>query len=219
VVRRGLHDAFGRLLLAVDHVPQQNLVAPHALCLSQAHELLHSQNHFLIADLRVHRLERQRHRGLGLRGRGARHRVQGLGDLRGDIRENRGDRWRQKAGRGILVFERRVFDHQQANALQRRVQVTQCQHDGRARTVAAQETRLARGAENERVERIVQRLAELDSEIGGSAMQDFAARVIERNRAITRVRQRLLQVGNPARRDFNDLLVEHRRADGRLARI
>ena len=128
-------------------------------------------------------------------------------------------RGRQEAGRGIFVFERRVFDHQQADALQRRMQVAQCQHDGRARALAAQEARLARGAEHERVERIVQRLAEFDAEIGGGAMQDFAARVIERDRAITRVRQRLLEGGNPARRNFNDLLVEHRRTDGRLARI
>ena len=98
-------------------------------------------------------------------------------------------------------------------------EVAQCQHDRRARALAAQEARLARGAQHERVERIVQRLAELDAEIGGGAMQDFAAGVIERDRAITRVRQRLLQVGDPARRNFNDLLVEHRRADGRLACI
>ena len=49
--------------------------------------------------------------------------------------------------------------------------------------------------------------------------KDFAARVVQRNGAVARMRQRLLQVGNPARRNFNDLLVEHRRADGRLARI
>ena len=128
-------------------------------------------------------------------------------------------RGREKTRRGIFVFERRVFDHQQADALQRGMQVAQCQHDGRARALAAQEARLARRAEHEGVQRIVQRLAELDAEIGGGAMQDFAARVVQRDRAITRVRQRLLQAGHPARRNFNDLLVEHRRTDGRLARI
>ena len=128
-------------------------------------------------------------------------------------------RRREKARGGIFVFGRRVFDHQQAYALQRRVEIAQCQHDGRARALAAQETRLARRAEHEGVERIVQRLAKFDAEIGGGAVQHFAARVIQRDRAITRVRQRMLQAGNPARRDFNDLLVEHRRTDGRLARF
>ena len=33
------------------------------------------------------------------------------------------------------------------------------------------------------------------------------------------MRQRLLQAGHPARRNFDDLLVEHRRTNGRLARI
>ena len=198
VIRRGLHDALGRLFLAVDHVPQQDFEAAHAFGLSQAHELLHAQHHFLIANLRVHRLERQRHGRLRLRRRGARHRVQGLRDLGGDVRKNRGDRGRQESRRRIFVFERRIFDHQQADALQRRMQIAQRQHDRRARALAAQEARLARRAEHERVERIVQRLAELDAEIGGGAMQDFAARVIERDRAITRVRQRLLEGRNPA---------------------
>ena len=62
-------------------------------------------------------------------------------------------------------------------------------------------------------------LAEFNAEIGGSAVEDFAARVIQRNRAIARVRQRLLEVGNPTRRNFNDLLVEHRRTNGRLPRV
>jgi hypothetical protein len=39
---------------------------------AQAHQLLHAQHHFLFADLRVHRFQRQRHRSLGLRRRGAR---------------------------------------------------------------------------------------------------------------------------------------------------
>ena len=220
VIRGGLHDAFGRLFLAVDHVPQQHFEAAHALRLAQAHELLHAQHHFLIADLRVHRLERQRHRGLAASAAWCAAWRAGSGRPRRRCpRESCLHRGREKARRGILVFERRVFDHQQADALQRRVQIAQRQHDGGARALAAQETRLARRAEHERVERVVQRLAELDAEIGGGAMQDFAARVIQRDRAITRVRQRLLQVGNPARRNFNDLLVEHRRTDGRLARI
>ena len=67
VIRRGLHDALGRLFFAVDHVPQQHFEAADAFGLAQAHELLHAQHHFLIADLRVHRFERQRHGRLRLR--------------------------------------------------------------------------------------------------------------------------------------------------------
>ena len=121
--------------------------------------------------------------------------------------------------RGILVFGRRVFDDQQADALERGMQVAQRQHDGGARALAAQEARLARRAEHEGIERIVQRLAELDAEIRGRAVEDFAARVV---RARSRDNARAatpLEVGNPAWRYFDDLLVEHRRADGRLARF
>ena len=92
--------------------------------------------------------------------------MQGLGDLGGDVREDGRDRGRQKARGRVFVFERRVFDHQQAYALQCRVEIAQRQHHGRARAVAAQETRLARRAEHEGVERVVQRLAKLDAEIG-----------------------------------------------------
>ena len=68
------------------------------------------------------------------------------------------------------------------------MQVTQCQHHRRTGALAAQESRFARRAEHERIERIVQGLAELDAEIGGGAMEHFAARVVQRDRAITRVR-------------------------------
>ena len=141
--------------------------------------------------------------GSGTGGRGfggccARHRVQGLGNLGGDVGENGLHRRREESGGGILVFGRRVFDDEQANALQRRVQVAQRQHHCRAGALAAQESRLARRAENEGVERIVQRLAKLDAEIGGGAMEDFAARVIQRDRAITRVRKGLLQGWQPS---------------------
>ena len=219
VNRGGLHHALGRGFFAVDHVTQQHFEAAHALGLAQPHQLLHAQHHFLFADLRVHGFERQRHRWLGFRRCLARHRVQGLCDLGGDIREDGGDRRCEKASRGVFVFGRRVFDHQQAHALQRRMEVAQCQHHGRARAVAAQEARLARRAQHEGVERIVQRMAKLDAEIGGGAVEHFAARIVERDGAITRVRQRMLEAGHPARRNFNDLLVEHRRADGRLARF
>ena len=194
-------------------------IAPHTFGLSQAHELLHAQHHFLIADLRVHRLERQRHGRLGLRGFGARHRVKRLRHFGGDVRENRVDRGREETRRGVFVFERRVFDDQQADALQRRVQIAQRQHDGGARALAAQESRFARGAEHERIQRIVQRLAKLDAEIGGGAVKDFAAGVVQRDRAITRVRQRRLEIRHPARRNLNDLFIEHRRTNGRLACI
>ena len=50
-------------------------------------------------------------------------------------------------------------------------------------------------------------------------MEHFAARVIERNRAVARMRQGLLQARNPAGCDFNDLLVEDRRTNSGLARI
>ena len=215
----GLHHALGRLFFAIDHVPQQDFETANAFGLSQAHELLHAQHHFLIANLRVHRLERQRHGRLRLRRLGTRHRVQGLRDLGGDVRKNRGHRGRQESRRRIFIFERRIFDHQQADALQRRMQVAQCQHHRGARAFAAQKSRFTRRAEHERVQRIVQRLAEFDAEIGGGAMEDFAARVIQRDRAIARVRQRLLERRNPARRDLNDLLIEDRRANGGLARI
>ena len=145
--------------------------------------------------------------------------MQGLRDLGGDVGEDGGDRRREKTRRGVFVFGGRVFDDQQAHALQRRVQIAQRQHHRRARAVAAQEARLARRAQHEGVERIVQRLAKLDAEIGGGAVEHFAARVVQRDRAIARVRQRLLEAGHPARRNFNDLFVEHRRADGRLARF
>ena len=193
----GLHHALGRSFLAVDHVPQQHFETANAFGLSQAHELLHAQHHFLIANLRVHRLERQRHGRLRLLWLGTRHRVQGLRDLGGDVRKNRGHRGREESSRRIFVFERRVFDYQQADALQRGVQVAQREHHRGARAFAAQEARLARRAEHERVQRIVQRLAKFDAEIGGGAVQDFAARVIQRDRAITRVRQRLLERGDP----------------------
>src|SRR6185503_19536449 len=61
--------------------------------------------------------------------------------------------------------------------------------------------------------------AEFDAEIRRRAVQDLTARVVQRERAITRVRQRRLEVGNPTRRYFDDLFVEHRRANGRLARF
>ena len=104
--------------------------------------------------------------------------MQGLRDLGSDVGEDGLHGRRQKARRGILVLGRRVFDHQQAHALQRRVQVTQRQHHRRARALAAQEARLARRAQHERVERVVQGLAELDAEVRGGAVQDFAARVV-----------------------------------------
>jgi hypothetical protein len=145
--------------------------------------------------------------------------MQRLSDLRGDVREDCRDSGSEESRRGIVVFGRGVLDHQQTHALQRRMQVAQCEHHGGAGALAAQESRLARGAEHERVERVVQRLAELDAEIGGGAVEHFAARVVQRDGAVTRVRQAPARGWNPARRNFNDLLVEHRRADGRLARI
>ena len=107
--------------------------------------------------------------------------MQRLRDLRGDVREDGLHRGREKTRGGILVLGRRVFDHQQAHALQRRMQVAQREHDGGARALAAQEARLARRAEHERIERIVQRLAKLDAEIRGGAVEDFAARVVQRD--------------------------------------
>ena len=99
------------------------------------------------------------------------------------------------------------------------MKVAQRQHHRRAATLAAQEARFARRAEHKSVERIVQRLAELDAEIGGGAMQNFAARVVQRDGAIARMRKGLLQACNPARCNFNDLLVEDRRTNSGLARI
>ena len=76
-----LHDTFGGLFLAVDHVAKQDFEAANTFGFAQPDELLDAQHHFLIPDLRVHRFERQRHRRLRLRRLGARHRVQGLRDL------------------------------------------------------------------------------------------------------------------------------------------
>ena len=115
---------------------------------------------------------------------------------------------RQETRCRVRVFGRRVFDHQQAYALQRGSQVAQREHDGGARALAPQKTRFARGAEHECIQRVVQRLAELDAEISGGAVEDLTACVVQRDGAITRVWQRMLETGHPARRNLDDLLVE-----------
>ena len=130
----------GDVLLAVDHVPQQDFEAPDALGLAQAHQLLHAQHHFLLADLRIYRLEGQRHGRARLRRRLPRHRMQRLGNLGGDVGENGLHRGSEKSRGRILVFGRRVLDDDQAHALQRGVQVAQRQHHCRTGTLAAQET-------------------------------------------------------------------------------
>ena len=78
MIRGGLHHALGRRLFAIDHVPQQHFEAADTFGLAQPHQLLHAQHHFLFADLRVHRFERQRHRRPRLRRLLARHGMQGL---------------------------------------------------------------------------------------------------------------------------------------------
>jgi len=106
MIGRRLHHPLGRGFLTIDHVPQQHFESPYTFGLAQADELLHTQDHFLLANLGVHGLERQRHWCLRLGRFGTRHRVQCLGDLGGDVSQDCRDRGSQKARGRVFIFER-----------------------------------------------------------------------------------------------------------------